>query len=171
MSRPGKRNAMSKSEFLSWVVRMMKTRTGSLGRYLIHRARTLRDVARARFPRYQVDPAAAGPPPKVYALLRPGPTGLEHPRAVGSVLPDSLRRPPRAFCGSLQSLPGLQHHGGAAAPRNRGRPPGRSTNPRTARRASPLRPCRSGAETHVTGDQPLAGIRGRVLDTRYLRPR
>jgi len=60
---------MSKSEFLSWVVRMMKTRTGSLGRYLIHRARTLRDFARARFPRYQVDPTPAGSPPKAYALL------------------------------------------------------------------------------------------------------
>ena len=60
---------MSKSEFRSWAIRMLKTRTGLLGRVLIDRARRVRDYARTRYALDQVDPTPSGSPPKAFALL------------------------------------------------------------------------------------------------------
>ena len=60
---------MSQSEFLSSVVRILKTRTGPLGRSLIHRAGTLRDNARLFFCCFQVPPTPAESPPTACTLL------------------------------------------------------------------------------------------------------
>ena len=60
---------MSKSKFRSWAIRMLKTRTGLLGRVLIDRARRVRAYARTRYALDQVDPTPAGSPPEAYALL------------------------------------------------------------------------------------------------------